>query len=178
MQQILQNFVFFQIGWFACVMGAAYDMPWVGLLLTSIIIGLHVFQAESPKPEILLLVIVALLGTAWDSILTFTGQMQFSNGVIINGMAPYWLIAMWPLFATTLNVSLRWLKGRLVLGFVFGLAGGPLAYYAGHKLGAVEFPSMLHSLIFIGLGWSVIMPLILTLSEQFDGYKRSEAQTA
>jgi hypothetical protein len=44
---------------------------------------------------------------------------------------------MWIAFATTLNVSMRWLRGRPELALLFGAVGGPLAFYAGERLGAV-----------------------------------------
>jgi len=39
--------------------------------------------------------------------------------------------------ATTLNVSMAWLRGRYALAAIFGAFGGPLAYYSGAKLGAM-----------------------------------------
>ena len=30
------NFLAFQIGWFACVLGGAHDLPWVGTALRSL----------------------------------------------------------------------------------------------------------------------------------------------
>jgi hypothetical protein len=77
---------------------------------------------------------------------------------------------MWALFATTLNVSMTWMKGRYLLAALVGLIGGPLAYYAGHKLGAVNFSNTMMTLTVVGAGWFFIMPLLVYFSEKFNGY--------
>ena len=53
-------------------------------------------------------------------------------------LAPYWLVVMWALFATTINVSMAWMKNRWLLAVVMGAVFGPMAF-AGEKLGAVNF---------------------------------------
>lgn len=174
MRMLVQNFVLFQLGWLACVLGGASAYPWVGSLVVAGIIGIHLAYAEQVKPELILILCAIVIGTLWDSVLTSMGMMQFSNGTLIEGLAPYWLIAMWALFATTLNVSLNWLKNRVVLSALLGLVGGPLAYYAGHRLGAVQFPEISDSLIIIGGGWAVIMPLLAWIASQYNGYRNSE----
>ena len=76
---------------------------------------------------------------------------------------------MWMSFATTLNVSLGWLKKRYVLAAVFGALGGPLAYFTGFKLGGVEFSSMSLGLGAQALGWGVLMPLLTILADRLNG---------
>ena len=135
---MLVNFVLFQLGWFACVLGAAAGMPWSGSLLVLGIIGYHVYRVADAGTELHLMLLVLLIGFSWDSLLVALGFLQFSSGVFHSSLAPHWILAMWALFATTLNVSMAWLKGRYVLAGLFGLVGGPMAYYAGLKLGAVS----------------------------------------
>ena len=58
-------------------------------------------------------------------------------------------------------------RGRPVLGAIFG----PLAYWAGARLGAVELPQDHASLIAVAIEWAVAMPLVLLmvrLSERFN----------
>ena len=168
---LIQNFVLFQIGWFACVLGGANaQYAWLGSLIVAVIIVVHVLRAGNPPDEIRLIVLATVIGTLWDSSLTLAGLYQFNAGVILDGMAPHWLIAMWALFATTLNVSMKWLQGRYLLAAVFGGLGGPLAYFAGHKLGAVDFNPMMTTLVIMGIGWSLIMPLLVYLSSIYNGY--------
>ena len=171
MALILQNFLLFQVGWFACVLGgASADMSWIGVALVCGIIAVHLFKANDVRPEIQLILVTVLLGTGWDSLLTTLGMYEFATGLLIDGLAPYWLIAMWALFATTLNVSMTWMKGRYLLAAAVGLIGGPLAYYAGHKLGAVNFSDTASTLTAVGAGWFFIMPALVFFSDKFNGY--------
>ena len=84
--------------------------------------------------------------------------------MLIEGTAPYWIVAIWALFAITLNVSMRALRDRLWLGALLGLVGGPAAYYSGAKLGALTLVQALPALAALALGWALVTPLLLTLA--------------
>jgi hypothetical protein len=77
---------------------------------------------------------------------------------------------MWAIFATTLNISLRWLKGRWLVAILSGAIAGPLAYYAGARLGGVVFTDQTIALIALSMGWAVLMPLLMALSQRLDGF--------
>jgi hypothetical protein len=167
----LVNFVVFQVGWFACVLGAARGLPWVGTAIAAIIVAWHVARAPHPRPELALVLGTALLGFAWDSALVAMGWIAYPNGAIVDGTAPVWIVAMWALFATTLNVSLRWLKHRLPLAVALGAAGGPLAYAGGGRLGGLAFVAPVPALVALALGWAVLTPLLLRLADRWDGFR-------
>jgi len=157
----LVNFLAFQIGWLACVVAAAQGLPWLGTAIALLIVAGHIRYTQPRWPEIRLLLIAAALGAVADSVLASTGLLIYPSGILLPGTAPYWIIAMWMLFATTLNVSLSWLQGRRLLACVLGAIGGPLAYYAGHRLGGVEFAHPLwQPLLALALIWAVAMPLL------------------
>ena len=120
------NFLTFQIAWFACVLGAAYGVPLVGTLTVLAAAGLHLALSETRRSELALLAVVTLIGAVWDSAIVAQGLMTYPSGTFAAGLAPHWIIAMWTLFATTLNVSMGWLKGRPLLAAVFGAVGGPV----------------------------------------------------
>ena len=65
----------------------------------------------------------------------------------------------------TLNHSLKWMQGRIVISILFGLIGGPLAYLAGEKLGAITILST-SSLYILALGWAIITPLLVGLTQK------------
>jgi hypothetical protein len=110
-----------------------------------------------------------LIGAGFDSILVATGWVTYKAGLFSNYFAPYWIIAMWMLFATTLNVSMRWLRGRPKLAAIFGFFGGPASYIAGQKLGGIVFNDELAALLALAIGWAIIMPILMRLSENLDG---------
>jgi hypothetical protein len=167
---IVTNFVLFQIGWFACVLSAAEHQPWFGILVTTAVVVTHVLRAPMPTAELELVLLSLGVGLVFDSLLVWQGWLQYSSGIVFSNVAPYWIVALWGLFATLLNVSLRWMRGHWVLAIVFGAVGGPAAYYGGLRLGALEFGNMPAGLLALAIGWAVLTPLLLALSSRFDGY--------
>jgi hypothetical protein len=165
------NFAAFQLGWFACVLGGANQMPWLGTLVAVLIVSWHLSLAPRPGREFTLLAAVGALGALWDSLLVATGWLDYPSGTLLNNTAPHWIVAMWVLFASTLNVSLRWLRGRWMLGTVLGAVAGPLAYYAGAKLGGVVIVEPVFALTALALGWAAFVPLLIRLSTRFDGMR-------
>lgn len=175
MPLLLQNFILFQLGWFACVLGgASREYMWVGPVVVAVIVAVHLARANNLRSESMLVLLTAALGTAWDSGLMIAGLFTFHNGVVVSGLVPVWIIAMWVLFATTLNVSMTWMKGRYLLAALFGAIGGPAAYYAGHRLGAVDFNDTSMTMIAVAVGWSVIMPTLMLLTTRFNGYQQRQ----
>jgi hypothetical protein len=170
--QILINFLAFQAGWFAAVLGGANHLPWLGVAAAVAVVAIHLQWVDRPLRELQLIAIAALLGTAWESLLVTLGWLSYPSGTLIEGTAPLWIIAMWIMFATTLNVSMRWLKQRRLLSALLGAMAGPLAFYGGHSLGGVKFSEPWLALTMLALGWGILMPVLMAFSERFDGIKR------
>jgi hypothetical protein len=166
---VLINFLVFQLGWLACVLGGAYHLPWLGTGAVALAVGWHLSQAAAPWRELTLVALVGVTGAFWDSLLVAAGLLVYPSGTLVSGTAPHWIVAMWLLFATTLNVSLRWLRHRYVLAMLCGAVAGPLAYYAGEKLGGVEIPQPAVALTVLSIGWAVLLPLLTVLAQRFDG---------
>lgn len=165
----LVNFAAFQIGWFACVLGGANDLALAGTLTVAAIVALHLYLSSDPATELRLLTLIAVIGTAWDSLVVSSGVMSYPSGSFLAGFAPHWIIAMWVLFGTTLNVSMGWLKGRPIIAAIMGAVGGPLAYLTGYKLGGVAIPDLTLGLVVQGAGWAILMPLLTLLADAFNG---------
>jgi len=170
---IALNVVLFQFGWFACVLGAAHGVPWVSVMAAGAIIAWHLTRATQPHRELALLTAAAVLGAIFETLLMQTGWVRFETGVLVAGAAPYWMVALWVIFATTLNVSLRWLRQHPGLAALFGAVGGPAAYYAGTRLGALEFVAAGAALAAIGIGWAILVPALLGAAQRLDGYAQS-----
>lgn len=164
------NFLAFQIGWFACVLGGAHDLPWVGTGIALVIVAWHLTRAARPKQELLLVLSAAAIGALFDTLLVWLGWFTYSSGMLIAGTAPHWMVALWMLFATTLNLSLAWLKRHLYVAVLFGAIGGPLAYLGGEKLGALNFVFPTAGLIALAIGWALLTPLLAMIAQRFDGF--------
>ena len=167
---IAVNIVLYQLGWLACVLGAAHGAPWLGPLLVVAIAAWHLAAARHQARELTLLACAALLGLILDSLLMRLGLLRFSSGEVIAGFSPGWMIALWVLFATTLNVSLRWLQRRPAVAGALGLLGGPLAYYAGSRLGAITLTPANRALCAIAIVWAAATPLLFAVARCRDGF--------
>jgi hypothetical protein len=173
--KILLNFATFQLGWFACVLGGANDLALAGTLAVAVVVAVHLSMAQRPGPEALLVAVAAVIGLAWDSMLVALGLMSYPSGNFEPGLAPHWIVAMWALFATSLNLSMAWLKGRPRLAALFGAVGGPLAYLAGERLGGLEMSDPVLALGAQAVGWAVILPLLTLLADRLDGFAAQPA---
>ena len=162
---MLINVVGFQLGWFACVLTAANNQPMLGIIIAYLVIALHMYLAKNITETAILLLAVTLLGSLWDSMLSSQNVLVFKTGIIASFLAPYWIITMWTLFATTLNVSLRWLYGHYWYAMIIGSVAGPLTYHAGAALGAVVIPQPFVATIIIAIGWAVILPATIKIAE-------------
>lgn len=171
---LIINIIGFQFGWFAAVLGGANQLAWLGTAAALIIVAIHLFRSPGPGKEARLIMVAALIGLAWESALVSLDIMSYPSGTLVPGLAPHWIVAMWMLFATTLNVSFRWLRHRARLSAVLGAAFGPLAFYAGHRLGGVEFSQTALAMVVLATGWALFMPLLLWLGQYLDG-TRSES---
>jgi len=169
MKAIIINAAAFQIGWLLCVLAGANHVPWLGTLAALLIVALHISYANSPRNELLLVLSAGIIGAVWDSLLVYAGWLQYPSGTLIENTAPHWIVAMWMLFATTLNLSLGWLKQRPVLAAALGAAAGPAAYFAGYKLGGVAIPDLATAMTALALGWALFMPLLMALANHLDG---------
>ena len=166
---MLINFAAFQVGWFSSVIGAAKQMPWLGPLAFIVVLAIHLRQARRPHAELALIIACGAIGVFFDSLLVVFGWVSYPSGQFSEFLAPYWIVTMWMLFGTTLNLSMRWLKGRPFLAAAFGAVGGPASYIAGQKLGGIVFVDYASAIIALAIGWAIFMPLLLAMARRFDG---------
>ena len=172
MNRTLINFVVFQAGWFSCVLSAAYGYPWVGLAVVGVIVMSHLVSADNRAHEVQLVALAVVLGLVFDSLLVSSGWVRYPSGMVLQGFAPYWILAMWALFATTLNLSMGWLKSSLLLASFMGAVFGPLSYMAGQRLGAIELVSFNSSMIALAVIWAAAMPILMYAASRFDGVNK------
>jgi len=167
--KIVLNFVACQLAWSACVLGGANGRPLAGALVAAAVIGLHLALARRAFPEALLIVAASLIGLVWDSALIAIGLFTYPSGVLVPGLAPYWMIALWAVFATSLNLSMGFLKGRPWLAALVGGIGGPVSYLAGGRLGGLEMSDPTLALGAQAIGWAVLLPVLTHLAARWDG---------
>ena len=169
------NIAIYQLGWFACILGAANGAPLAGVGFVAAAVAFHLYRTSDARAEAMLIALAALTGAAWDSLLVMAGWLVYPSGTLIDGTAPYWIVALWAIFATTFNVSLRWFKRRLALAALFGAIGGPLAFVAGERLGGVSFTDYPAALGALAAGWALLMPAMMLLAQRYNGFRDAPA---
>jgi hypothetical protein len=165
----LINLVAFDIAWMSSVIGGAQQMPWLGPAVVLVVLAFHLRVARRPFEEALLVLICGLIGAGFDSFLVASGWVTYKAGLFSDSFAPYWIITMWMLFATTLNVSMRWLRRKPRLAALLGFYGGPASYLAGQALGGIVLVNQTAALIALAIGWAIMMPILMRLAENLDG---------
>jgi len=190
MRALILNVVFFQAGWFACVLGASAGWPALGPLVVALWLLLHLASSGRPRAEIATIVAAGLIGYAADSLLVMADVLAFPSGARLGGPSPLWMVALWMNLAGTLGLSMRWLRGRPLLAALFGAIGAPLSYLAGARLGAAQIAapftalaggaagmiapepgsvlSLAAGLGAIALEWAIAMPLLLAIADALD----------
>jgi Protein of unknown function (DUF2878) len=168
--QVILNFILSQLGWFIGVLGAAYHWPWLALLMILVIVGSQLWFATALMPAVTLILLTTAAGAVLDQVMLNHHLLQYQSHGWSTSVVPVWILALWMLFATTLNVSLRWLRNRPVITALFGAIGGPMAYLAASKLGAVFIVQTPLSYIVLSVAWACMMLFLINLSKRYDGY--------
>ena len=165
---LVVNFIGFQVGWFACVLGAANDKELLGMIIALGVIIYHVVTQGNSRKEIKLVLVAVPIGLLWETWVLNLDILSYPSHPELLFWPPSWLIMMWALFATTINLSMGWLKGRWALSVLMGAVFGPLAFIGGEKLGAVVFLDSTLSIITLSVGWGLLMPLLLWIAERIN----------
>lgn len=163
------NAVIFQCAWFAGVLGAAHHRPLLGTACVAAAIAWHLAVAARPGTEARLVGLVCLIGVVVESVIVQQGHVAYPSGQPWPTLAPYWIVALWGLLAIALNVTMRWLRGRLVLAAVLGAVLGPLSFSSGARLGGAQLLHPTEALATLALVWAVLMPVLVLLATRFDG---------
>ena len=106
------NFIAFQAAWFAAVLGAASGMPWLGVVAVPLALGLNLALSPDWRPELLLAFCAAGMGFAADTLLIASGSFSPIPYVFPVPFSSLWMVMLWVNLATTMNVSMAWLRGR------------------------------------------------------------------
>ena len=158
------NYALYQVGWLACVLGAASLRPWTGCLIAAILVGLHLALSLDRSREVRLVVLATVVGIAVEVVQITSGTYRFASGTIIEALPPGWLMAMWAQFATTFRFSLRSVMTKPIRAALFGAAGGPVAFLAGERLGAVILlPPLVPGLLRLSISWALALVVFSTV---------------
>jgi hypothetical protein len=163
---LIVNFLLFQLGWFASVLGAARESPWLGVGVVVVVVVVHLALRATPR-ELALIATSAGMGLAMDSFLVNAGLVHYRSPTPVAWLAPVWIVAMWANFAITLRHSLAWLERRCVLAAILGAVFGPLAYWGASRLGAAEMARPVVASAVLALIWGAGLPALFWISAKY-----------
>ena len=162
----LVNFMLYEAAWFASILGAANGRPFLGVVVSLLVVGWHLRVSPHRGRELKLVFMTGVIGAAWESILTHQQWVHYESSHPES--VPIWILTLWLAFATTINQSLSWLKTHLWLSALLGMLGGPLAWLGGMHLGGLTLSDPFMSLVIIGCGWAIIMPVLFILANRYE----------
>ena len=155
-KSVLWNIVVFNTNWFGLIFIGNLFIP-VAVILLSV----QCWYLKTSKNELLLICLVSALGILLDLALVYGGGFIFPN---TPGL-PFWLIALWFCFASTIRHSLAFLANSKVLQFIVGGLLAPFSYLAGANFAVVTLtPSLGESYLLLACLWGPLMLLIFALS--------------
>ncbi len=151
-----------QLGWWACVLGAAHGYYLLGPAVVAMFLAVQTWglPAETRQRAWQGILVLGVAGTVIDSLQGAVGILDF-RGAPADWLAPLWIIVLWCHLATALQ-TLAFLRSRPLIAGLLGAVGGPLAYAGGARLGAASLhPEPWISLLVIGTVWAIAFPLML-----------------
>ena len=155
--------------WAGSVIGAGSGYLWFGPLAALAFLILYVsFLAERPRQEMLFAGTALVVGGLLDSLAGFAGAVTYPHPAWNTSVSAPFMLALWPAFSLMLIRVMKWMRGKYLLGAIFGVFGGPFAYWSGDKLGAIQLSESLgFSLSVIAVEWAIAMIILLKLWDVF-----------
>ena len=119
---------------------------------------MHVALSVERSLEVRLVVLAAAVGAVGETFQIAAGTYRFTSGTLVDALPPLWLLAMWAQFATTFRYSLRFVITRPIRAGLFRAIGGPLAFLAGERLGAITLlPPITYGLLRLSVCWAIAL---------------------
>ena len=158
------NFIAFQLIWLIAVVGASHQIQWPCLIAVILFCIWQLSPKRRHQTDIGLIIFALIIGTMLDSLWQGLNLIQFELQMAM--LPPLWILLLWITLALSINHSLSWLNKSPWFPLLFGAIGAPLSYYAGHRIGAVDFPSGFVSFcIAISLSWSIVMCIFVNFEQ-------------
>jgi len=158
------------MGWGACVLGAAWDYHWFGIIVVLLLLIIHIAVIERNKIQIVFTVALMTMVTGLfaDTLLIILGTVEPNRWLMPPPFTEIWDLMIWVNFSLTLDRALRFLQKSPFLAAVLGAIIAPPTYYAAGRLGALRFsePSYL-GLIWVGVIWFFVMPWLTLMAKRF-----------
>lgn len=152
------NYAAYQVGWFAVVLGATAGHAAAGALVATLLVAAHVAVADDRRSEARLVVMALVTGAVVEAWQLQAGSYRELAHMPPAPVPPIWLLLLWAQFATTFRYALRDVIATPRAAVAFGALGGPLAFTAGDRLGAVTLSTPLWpALLRLAVAWALAL---------------------
>ncbi len=157
------NVIGFQAVWLASVYGAGRGIGWLGPVAAIVFVAASLIFSPQRQSDLRMLAIAIPVGFAVDSLFAISNWLNYSSAMPWQNLAPLWIVGMWAGFAVTLKHSLGFLSNQPLAAALFGLIGGPFAYWiAANTFNALQLagPSVFSVLGALAIAWAIVLPLL------------------
>ena len=162
--RMLLNGLMFQALWFVCI----FTSVEITLFATAAYLVLHYLLVERSSLQWAMLLLIALLGYAADSILTSFAIIGFKQSIHIGpvSLAPLWLACLWLGFSSCVKHAFGFLHNKRLLTILLCFTVIPFNYFVGANIReAVIATPQLFSFLLIALYWAFLLPFALKLTK-------------
>lgn len=158
----------YELVWFAAVIGAGRGRVWPGVGAAALFIAWRLAVSARRAVETRLLALALLIGAVLEASWVHAGLVHYAAAWPVPA-SPAWLLALWASFGLTIVPLFGRLHTRPWLAAALGAVGGPASYWAAARgWHAVIFPARPQpTLLALGLGWAVALPLLTTLARRW-----------
>lgn len=151
-----------QLAWFAAILGAAQDLPWLGPV--AALPALVLAYRRHPGVSLRLGILALCLGWIVDGVLGLSGMAVFRAGPLDGHLPPPWMLTLWVLYALAFLSCLGWTLKFRWLPPVLAALSAPGAYLGGAALGALVLPAdRVLTILAIAVGYGLATALLIRL---------------
>ena len=156
------SFLSFNLGWWACALGANYGYPWLGPALLPLWVGVHLALSPTPCGELLFFILLAGIGFVVDSAFI---KLELFTVADTTAWAPLWLVSMWILMGLTYESILSWRRYTWLL-LLSGAVTGPLTYVWCEAVELLTYARPVWLAVGVhGLIWGALTPLLFRVRD-------------
>jgi hypothetical protein len=148
------------------------------LLVVPFLFVIHITVIQRCKVlEIFIVAMASIaIGFFTDTILIIVGAVEPNRWIMPTPFTTVWDLMIWANFSLTLDASLRFLQKRPLIAALLGAIFAPGTYYAGYRLGALNFSEpVFSSLLWVGAVWLFAMPCLSLMAMYFYQSKKSKS---
>lgn len=159
--RLVLDILLFLLAWLGAVVLAAGGHGYLATLPPLAAIVLHVVVSRTRSAALGVIVLAGVVGLVAESLLLALGFTSYAGHVPTTLAPPVWVIALWASFGILHDVTHAAMRGEGANVAALGALAGPVAYYAGERLGAITLaePLWITYLVLMAI-WALAAPLL------------------